>query len=95
MFSTAYELGAPWNETHWNNARFQELLLLARAELDSNKRRRMYHEMQALISKEGGTVIPMYANYVDAHSGRVQHSGTIGNVFQLDSARLIERWWVA
>ncbi|MBC6406960.1 MAG: ABC transporter substrate-binding protein [Rhodobacteraceae bacterium] len=95
MFSTAYALGAPWNETHWNNARFQELLLLARAELDSDKRRSMYHEMQALISKEGGTVIPMYANYVDAHSGGVQHSGTIGNVFQLDSARLIERWWAA
>ncbi len=95
MFSTAYESGVPWNDTGWENARFQELLLTARAELDSSKRRDMYHEMQALMSAEGGTVIPMYANYVDAHSVKLTNSGTIGNVFQMDSSRMIERWWFA
>ena len=95
MFSTAYESGVPWNDTFWENARFQELLLSARAELDSDKRRAQYHEMQALMSAEGGTVIPMYANYVDAHSTKLANSGTIGNVFQMDSSRLMERWWFA
>ncbi|MEL6794395.1 MAG: ABC transporter substrate-binding protein, partial [Pseudomonadota bacterium] len=59
MFSTAYETGVPWNDTFWENARFQELLLAARPELDTNKRREMYHEMQAIMSAEGGTVVPM------------------------------------
>ncbi len=95
MFSTAYEAGVPWNDTSWENARFQELLLSARAELDSNKRRDMYTEMQMLMSAEGGTVIPMYANYVDAHSTKLANSGTIGNVFQMDSSRMMERWWFA
>ena len=95
MFSTAYEAGVPWNDTGWENARFQELLLTARAELDSDKRREQYREMQMLVSKEGGTVIPMYANFVDAHSTKLTNSGTIGNVFQMDSSRLIERWWFA
>lgn len=95
MFSTAYESGVPWNDTGWENARFQELLLTARAELDSAKRRDMYGEMQMLCSKEGGTVIPMYANYVDAHSTKLTNSGTVGNVFQMDSSRLMERWWFA
>ncbi len=95
MFSTAYESGVPWNDHFWENARFQELLLSARAELDSDKRRTQYHEMQALISSEGGTVIPMYANYVDAHSTKLTNSGTIGNVFQMDSSRFMERWWFA
>lgn len=95
MFSTAYETGVPWNDTGWENARFQELLLTARAELDSNKRREMYTEMQMLMSDDGGTVIPMYANYVDAHSTKLANSGTIGNVFQMDSSRLMERWWFA
>ncbi|NNK78906.1 MAG: ABC transporter substrate-binding protein [Litoreibacter sp.] len=95
MFSTAYESGVPWNDTSWENARFQELLLTARAELDSGKRKDMYHEMQMLMSAEGGTVIPMYANYVDAHSTKLTNSGTIGNVFQMDSSRLMERWWFA
>ncbi len=95
MFSTAYESGVPWNDTNWENARFQELLLTARAELDSSKRRDMYTEMQMLMSSEGGTVIPMYANYVDAHSTKLTNSGTIGNVFQMDSSRMMERWWFA
>ena len=98
MFSTAYEAGVPWNDTQWDgddSARFQELLLTARAELDSDKRRAMYHEMQMIMSSEGGTVVPMYANYVDAHSTKLANSGTIGNVFQLDSSRLTERWWFA
>jgi peptide/nickel transport system substrate-binding protein len=95
MFSTAYESGVPWNDTGWENARFQELLLTARAELDSAKRKDMYGEMQMLMSAEGGTVIPMYANYVDAHSTKLANSGTIGNVFQMDSSRMMERWWFA
>jgi len=60
-----------------------------------NKRREMYTEMQMLMSDDGGTVIPMYANYVDAHSTKLANSGTIGNVFQMDSSRLMERWWFA
>ncbi len=95
MFSTAYETGVPWNDTNWENARFQELLLKARAELDSAKRKEMYTEMQMLMSQEGGTVVPMYANYVDAHSTKLANSGKLGNNFQLDGSRLIERWWFA
>ena len=95
MFSLAYETGVPWNESGWENARFQELLLAARSELDSDKRREQYTEMQMLCSTEGGTVIPMYANYVDAHSTRLAHPDKIGNVFHLDSSRVIERWWFA
>ena len=95
MFSTAYETGVPWNDTGWENARFQELLLTARAELDSDKRREMYGEMQMLCSQEGGTVVPMYANYVDAHASTLTNSGTIGNTFQMDNSRIMERWWFA
>ncbi len=95
MFSTNYETGVPWNDTHWENARFQELLLTARAELDTDKRRAQYREMQGLVSSDGGTVIPMYANYVDAHSTKLANTGTIGNVHQMDSSRMMERWWFA
>ena len=94
MFSTAYEAGAPWNDTGWVNDRFQDLLVQARTELDSSRRRDQYREMQELVSRNGGTVIPMYANFVDAHSTKIANSGVIGNAFQMDSARLIERWWM-
>ncbi|MEM1237492.1 MAG: ABC transporter substrate-binding protein [Pseudomonadota bacterium] len=95
MFSTAYESGVPWNDTSWENARFQELLLSGRAELDTAKRSEIYTEMQAIMSAEGGTIVPMYANYVDAHSTKLANSGTIGNLWQMDSSRIAERWWMA
>ncbi len=95
MFATAYETGVPWNDTFWENARFQELMLQGRAELDTDKRRAIYHEMQALMSTEGGTIVPMFANSVDAASTKLAHGENIGNIWQLDGARLIERWWFA
>ncbi len=95
MFSTAYESGVPWNDTGWENARFQELLLMGRAELDTDKRREIYFEMQEICSSDGGTVVPMYANYVDAHSTKLANSGTIGNLWQMDGSRIAERWWFA
>ncbi|WP_102106583.1 ABC transporter substrate-binding protein [Oceaniglobus roseus] len=93
MFSTAYEAGVPWNESHWDDPRFQELLYAGRKELDSDKRRAIYHEMQEILSTRGSTVIPMYANYVDAASTALAHGENIGNNFQLDGSRLAERWW--
>ena len=95
MFSTAYELGVPWNDTHWENDRFQKLLIEGRAELDSGKRQTIYHEMQKIMSEEGGTVIPMYANYVDAASTKLAHGPDLGNNFQMDGSRFSERWWFA
>jgi len=92
MFSTAYEAGVPWNDTYWENARFNELLLQARAELDSAKRRDMYREMQQITKDDGGVIVPMYANYVDAHSTKLQRPETIGNLWQMDSSRITERW---
>ncbi len=98
MFSTAYEAGVPWNDSQWDNddsARFQELLLTARAELDSDKRREMYHEMQMILRDEGGVIIPMFANYVQAISTKLATPDTIGNLWQMDNARMSERWWMA
>ena len=95
MFSTAYESGVPWNDSFWVNDRFQELLLSARAELDSDKRREQYTEMQMIMRDEGGTLVPMFANYVQAVNNRIVSPDTIGNLWQMDNARMAERWSVA
>lgn len=95
MFATAYEAGVPWNDTQWDHPRFQELLLSARAELDTNKRREQYHEMQQILRDDGGAIIPMFANYVQALSTRIGHNETVGNLWQMDNGRMAERWWMA
>jgi peptide/nickel transport system substrate-binding protein len=93
MFTTAYAAGVPWNETHWNNTRFNDLLAKARTELDESKRREMYGEMQRLCRDDGGALIPMFASYVFARSDKVGHAEQIGADWELDGLRFFERWW--
>ena len=94
MFSLVYAKGAEWNESHWDNARFNELLLTARAELDNALRAEMYAEMQGLVSSDGGTIIPVFVNYVDAANDKVAHAEVANNRF-FDGWKIVERWWMA
>jgi peptide/nickel transport system substrate-binding protein len=95
MFSQVYAKGVSWNDTHWDNERFNALLVQARIELDEGKRRDMYREMQLIVRDDGGVIIPIYANYVDARSKRIAHAAQIGSNYELDGWKCIERWWVA
>jgi peptide/nickel transport system substrate-binding protein len=93
MFATAYQSGAAWNDSFWSNARFDELLLKARAELDEDKRREMYYEMQAILNQDGGVVIPMFASYVFATSDKVSYGDQFASNWDMDGERWMERWW--
>ncbi len=94
MFTNAYSAGAAWNDSRLKHPRFNELLVAARAELDANKARDMYWEMQQIIRDEGGTVIPLFADFLIAHSTKLAHGEIAGN-WDLDGYHLIERWWFA
>lgn len=95
MFSSAYEAGVPWNDSQWDHPRFQELLYAARAELDSDKRREQYYEMQEILRDEGGVIIPMFANFVQAVGNNVVTPDVVGNTAQMDNNRMLERWSLA
>ena len=94
MFSVAYSDGAPWNDTHWKNKRFNELLVSARAELNESKRGQMYYDMQEICRNDGGTVVPMFNQMVEAQSKKVAH-GPISGHMAMDGMRTAERWWMA
>ncbi len=95
MFTTAYARGAAWNDSFWDHERFNELLVAARSEVDEDKRREMYQEMQRIVSYEGSVVIPMYNNYVMAVSDRIATPEKISANWNLDGFRCSERWWIA
>jgi peptide/nickel transport system substrate-binding protein len=95
MFTTVYAQGAEWNETFWDNARFNELLAAARVELDEETRRQQYWEMQEIVHTDGGIVIPMFANYVMALHSRVATPEAVASNWILDGFRAPERWWFA
>lgn len=93
MFSVAYAAGAPWNDTKWEHKQFNDLLVAARAELDEAKRAQMYAEMQEICKDEAGTLIPMFAQIVDACSDKVGH-GPISAHMEADGHRSAERMWL-
>ena len=95
MFTLAYKDDAPWNESHWQNARFNELLLLAKKELNQELRAEMYREMCTLAKDDGGTIIPMFTNFVYARRNNVQHGPSLASSWELDGARGYHRWWFA
>lgn len=96
MFSTAYATGVPWNDTHFSNATFDRLLVEARTELDDDKRRAMYYEMQRILSDEGGALVPMFYNYVSATTKKVQSpDGGWASDAELDGYMGIQHWWFA
>ena len=92
MFTTAYAAGAAWNDTFWNNARFNELLVQARAETDDAKRQAMYAEMQQIVHDDGGLILLMFNNFVSGNSKDVAH-GDLNANFDDDGGYIFERWW--
>ncbi len=90
-FSIAFTWGAEWNDGFWCNETFDALLKEARAELDQDKRRQQYFELQEIVSTQGAVVIPMFANYVYATTKKI---GMPSN-WDMDGERWAERWWFA
>ena len=95
IFSTAYAVGAPWNESQFENERFMTLLVEARSELDEARRGELYGEMQRLVSDEGGSVIPFFRNLVFGRRTEIGREEQIASNWDLDGFKAIERWWMA
>jgi peptide/nickel transport system substrate-binding protein len=94
FLSISLAADAAWNDTHWKNPRFNELLLAARGETDDTKRAAQYAEAQQLVHDDGGQVVLMYNNFVGALSTGVGHN-TLNSDFDHDGGYMYERWWKA
>lgn len=68
MYSTAYLSTADWNDTRFKREDFDKLLLEARAELDTDKRKALYSKMGYMLRDEGGLICPMFNDWVEATS---------------------------
>ena len=71
QYSTAYLSTADWNETRFARPDFDKLLIAARAELDAAKRKAMYRDMAMIVRDEGGAIIPVFNDWIDAVSKKV------------------------
>ncbi len=60
--------------------------------LDTDKRRKLYEDMQEICRNDSGTVVPMFNQMVEASSAKLAH-GPISGHMALDGMRNGERWW--
>ena len=93
MFTLAYKDDAAWNESYWQNERFNELLLQAKGELDDSLRAEMYREMCVLMRNDGGTLLPFFNNWVYARGKGVERDEAVAASWSCDGARAASRWW--
>ena len=62
---------APFNETHFNNSKYNNLYNQGLATLDETKRTEIAHEMQMIDYNEGGYIIPFFPAVIDGYNTNV------------------------
>jgi len=99
MYSAAYTSDTEWNDTAWKDTdsakKFNDVVVAARSEVDDTKRQAQYFEAQQLLQDDGGLILPMWANYIHAHSKKVTHGPDVAANWINDGNKLQERWWFA
>ena len=94
-YTTSYVSDAKWNDTRFKRPEFDKMVREARAELDEDKRRTLYRKMAVMIRDEGGAIIPVFNDYVNAAGQHVKNyvhdigndlcNGRVASVVWLDT----------
>ncbi|ESY29620.1 ABC transporter substrate-binding protein [Mesorhizobium sp. C386A] len=92
MYSLLYQSKAAWNETRFFNEKFDQMLVQARGELDADKRKRLYADMGQIVRDEGGAIIPMFNDFIDATGPRVGGWVADGNQELMGGYALSKCW---
>ncbi len=92
MYSTAYLSTAEWNDTQWKRPEFDAMLIEAKAELDPAKRKDLYSRMARMLRDEGGLILPMFNDFVDALSDKVMGYEDDPNGGLMDNTALQRCW---
>lgn len=71
MYSVAYKSSADWNDTKWKRPAFDDLLSQSRVETERSKRKDIYTQMSTMVRDDGGSIIPMFNDFIDAKSDKV------------------------
>jgi peptide/nickel transport system substrate-binding protein len=72
LFTQFFQSGSQNNESGWKNGRFDQLLLLSRAETDEAKRKQLYADMQVLVHEKCGIGIPVFITNLEGFNAKIQ-----------------------
>ena len=86
--SVALKGGGSWNESYFDNPRMDELLELSSTEIDFDKRKAYWKEIQEILIEEVPSVYLLYVPVLVAHRSHVQ-----GVQAHPNSWTFMEDWW--
>ncbi|CAG9249839.1 MULTISPECIES: ABC transporter substrate-binding protein [Burkholderia] len=95
LFTQFFKSDAPWNESGWKNAKFDQLLLAARSETDDAKRKQMYGDMQVIVAQQGRVGIPAFISFLDGYDKRLAGLGSIPTGGMMGFMFAEHVWWNA
>ncbi len=93
VLTVAYQSSAPWNDTHWRNPKFDALLAETKAELDTAKHKEKLWELQRMLHDEGGQVVAVFADRLEACTDKVG-GHTPHGLDEMDNGRIGEKAWL-
>lgn len=88
VLALAYKSGVAWNETHWSNEEFDQLLEQAEGTLDVEERREIMCDMETIMQEEGPIALPRWGAFLWGHYPKVKNFRGAPN----DSIMLEEVW---
>lgn len=71
VYSMSYVSTADWNDSRFFRDDFDKMLYSARSELNPEKRKQTYATMGQMVRDEGGVIVPMFNDFIDATGPRV------------------------
>lgn len=92
MYSVAYQSSADWNDTNFFRPDFDKLLVEAKGELDLAKRKAIYRDMGVLVRDEGGLILPMFNDFIDAISDDIGGYVSDPNAECMNNCALYKTW---
>jgi len=95
MYSTAYLSSADWNDTKFTREDFDKIIIGARAELDQAKRKAMYRDAAVMVRDEGGLILPMFNDFINATGDKVGGWVADPNNGMMNDKALIKCWVTA
>lgn len=93
-YTTSFVSTAEWNDTRFKRPDFDALIVQARSELDQDKRKALYHDAALMVRDEGGLILPVFNDYLNASTKTVMGwVDDIGN--DTSNGYVASRVWLA
>lgn len=94
QLSQTFMSNASWNDTHYRNPKLDKLVIDARVETNSTKRKEMYAAAQRMISDEAGMICFAIGDQMDGGSTKLRGLEPHAR-YDMNDQRLAEKGWFA